>query len=107
MPGLDDILAAIADPLRREIIGTLATGERSVNELAERFPVSRPAVSKHLRVLREAGLVAERSEGRFRYYRLESKPFTALDDWLAPYRRLWPRQLQRLKQHIESPRRKQ
>src|SRR5215211_5357943 len=82
-------LGALADPTRRELVGLLALGELAAGELAERFPVSRPAISRHLRVLREAGLVNVRTEGRRRLYVLNPQPLAELDDWLEQYRDLW------------------
>ena len=67
-------LAALADPIRREVVDLLAGGELAAGELADRFPVSRPAISRHLRVLREAGLVQVRTEGRHRFYTLDPRP---------------------------------
>jgi DNA-binding transcriptional ArsR family regulator len=83
-----DALAALADPVRRELVSLLARGELAAGELADRFPVSRPAVSRHLRVLREAGLVTARADGKRRLYALDPRPLRELDDWLEPYRDL-------------------
>src|SRR3954452_22542974 len=82
-------LAALADPTRRELVSLLARGELAAGELAERFAVSRPAISRHLRVLREAGLVRVRTDGRRRLYALDPRPLADLDDWLEQYRDLW------------------
>jgi DNA-binding transcriptional ArsR family regulator len=82
-------LAALADPTRRELVTLLARGELAAGELAECFPVSRPAISRHLRVLREAGLVTVRTDGRRRLYALDPRPLAELDDWLEQYRDLW------------------
>jgi DNA-binding transcriptional ArsR family regulator len=79
-----DALAALADATRREIVALLAGGERAAGELADRFPVSRPAISRHLRVLREAGLVRARTEGKRRLYRLDPAPLRDLDAWREP-----------------------
>jgi DNA-binding transcriptional ArsR family regulator len=98
-------LAALADPTRRELVTLLARGERSAGELAERFPVSRPAISRHLRVLREAGLVRVRSEGRHRLYALDPGPLRELDDWLEQYRDLWAQRLDALDTEIARGRR--
>ena len=100
-----EALAALADPVRRELVALLARGEVAAGELAERFPVSRPAVSRHLRVLREAGLVTARSEGRRRLYALDPRPLRELDDWLEPYRDLWARRLDALDTEIARGRR--
>lgn len=81
-------LAALADPVRREIVELLAAGEVGAGEIAERFPVSRPAISRHLRVLREAGLVTSEVRAQRRVYRLERAPLAALDAWLDRFRPL-------------------
>jgi DNA-binding transcriptional ArsR family regulator len=100
-----DALAALADPIRRELLAVLAGGERSAGELAGRFPVSRPAISRHLRVLREAGLVTSRSEGKRRLYALDPGPLRELDDWLEPYRQFWAQRLDALDTEIARGRR--
>ena len=82
------VLAALADPVRREIVELLATGERGAGEIAERFPVTRPAISRHLRVLREAGLVASEVRAQRRVYRLERARLAELDAWLDRFRPL-------------------
>jgi DNA-binding transcriptional ArsR family regulator len=79
----------LAEPQRRIILDLLRDGERSVGELVERMDLSQPAVSKHLRVLREAGLVTVRVAAQRRCYRLRAEPLAEVDAWLAPYRRLW------------------
>jgi len=84
-----EALAALADPTRRELVALLAAGELAAGDLARRFPVSRPAISRHLRVLREAGLVSARADGKRRLYALDPRPLRELDEWLAPYRDLW------------------
>ena len=100
-----EALQALADPTRREILAVLAGGERAAGELADRFPVSRPAVSRHLRVLREAGLVRSRIQGRRRLYALDPRPLRELDEWLEPYRDLWARRLDALDTEIARGRR--
>ena len=100
-----EALAALADPVRRELVALLARGELPAGELAGRFPVSRPAISRHLRVLREAGLVTARTQGRRRLYALETRPLRELDDWLEPYRDLWARRLDALDTEIARGRR--
>jgi DNA-binding transcriptional ArsR family regulator len=100
-----ETLAALADPTRREIIALLAAGERGAGQVAERFPVSRPAISRHLRVLREAGLVRVRVEGQRRVYALDPRPLSELDAWLAPYRQLWAQRLDALDTEIARGRR--
>lgn len=100
-----EALAALADPTRRAIVELLADGEVAAGELAAHFPVSRPAVSRHLRVLREAGLVGVRVQGQRRLYALDPRPLSELDAWLAPYRRLWGRRLDALDTEIARGRR--
>jgi DNA-binding transcriptional ArsR family regulator len=100
-----DPLAALADPTRRELLHLLAGGEQAAGELADRFPVSRPAISRHLRVLREAGLVRARTAGKRRLYTLDPRPLRELDDWLAPYRTLWAQRLDALDTEIARGRR--
>ena len=100
-----DALAALADPIRRELLAVLAGGERSAGELAGRFPVSRPAISRHLRVLREAGLVRARTDGKRRLYALDPRPLRELDDWLEPYRQFWAQRLDALDTEIARGRR--
>ena len=82
------VLTALADPVRREIVELLATGEMGAGEIAERFPVTRPAISRHLRVLREAGLVTSEVRAQRRVYRLERAPLAELDAWLDRFRPL-------------------
>jgi DNA-binding transcriptional ArsR family regulator len=98
-------LGALADPTRREIVRLLADEELSAGQLADRFPVSRPAISRHLRVLRECGLVRVRPEGQRRVYALDTGPLAELDAWLAPYRRLWAQRLDALDTEIARGRR--
>ena len=98
-------LGALADPTRREIVALLAHRELPAGDLADRFPVSRPAISRHLRVLREAGLVRDRVEGRHRLYSLDPRPLRELDDWLEPYRDLWASRLDALDTEIARGRR--
>jgi DNA-binding transcriptional ArsR family regulator len=98
-------LQAIGDPTRRELLTLLAGGEQTAGELAARFAVSRPAISRHLRVLRESGLVRVRADGRERRYVLEPGPLREIDEWLAPYRELWARRLDALDTEIARGRR--
>jgi DNA-binding transcriptional ArsR family regulator len=93
--------AALAEPTRRDILDLLRDGERPVGELVQRLRVSQPAVSKHLRVLREAGLVEVRPVAQRRLYRIRPEPLAAMDEWLAPYRRLWTQSLDKLEHHLE------
>jgi DNA-binding transcriptional ArsR family regulator len=94
--------AALAEPHRREILDLLRDGERSVNDLVERLRISQPGVSKHLRVLRRAGLVDVRPEGRIRWYGLRAQPLAEVDAWLAPYRAYWSQRLDALERHLEE-----
>jgi DNA-binding transcriptional ArsR family regulator len=89
-------LEALADPTRRTIVELLAAGELSAGEIAAEFETSRPGVSRHLRVLRESGLVRAREEGRLRLYSLEPGPLEELDEWLARYRSFWTNRLDAL-----------
>ena len=82
-----DAFNAVAEPRRRQILDLLAGGERSVGDLVERLGLSQPLVSKHLRVLREVGLVQVRDEGRQRLYRLDAGPLRSIADWLGPFER--------------------
>ena len=92
----------LAEPSRRRILDMLRDEERSVGELVERLDLSQPAVSKHLRVLREAGLVTVRVDAQRRCYKLRLEPLRELDDWLAPYRRMWSDHLDKLEQHLDT-----
>lgn len=94
--------AVLAEPTRRTILDLLREGERPVGELVDRLHLSQPAVSKHLRVLREAGLVDVRGDAQRRLYRLRPEPLVEVDAWLAPYRRLWTRSLDALDKHLEE-----
>ena len=100
-----EALQALADPTRRELVALLARGERTAGELAAPFRVSRPAISRHLRVLRESGLVRVRADGRERRYSLDPRPLREIDDWLEPYRDLWARRLDALDTEIARGRR--
>jgi DNA-binding transcriptional ArsR family regulator len=100
-----DVVTALADPTRRRILELLVDGEASAGELAGHFPVSRPAVSRHLRVLREAGLVTARVDGQRRVYAVDAAPLAELDAWLEPYRRLWAQRLDALDTEIRRGRR--
>jgi DNA-binding transcriptional ArsR family regulator len=96
------VFRALADPSRRKILDRLVIGDASVNQLAEGFSTSRPAVSRHLRVLREVTLVVERREGRRRIYSLNPQPMSQADAWLSKYRGFWAARLQALKAVVES-----
>ncbi len=99
-----DVFRAVADPTRRAILSMLRTGEMPVHSIAERFQVSRPAISKHLRVLREAELVRETRHNTSRLYRLNTEPLKQMDAWLDEYRSMWTGKLARLKRHLEEER---
>jgi DNA-binding transcriptional ArsR family regulator len=92
----------LAEPNRRRILDLLRAEERPVSELVGELSVSQPAVSKHLRVLREAGLVTVRPEAQRRVYRVAPEPLKELDEWLAPYRQLWSERLDRLEEHLDA-----
>jgi DNA-binding transcriptional ArsR family regulator len=92
----------LAEAHRRSILDLLRDSERSVGELVDVLGVSQPAVSKHLRVLREAGLVTARPDAQRRLYQLRPEPLRAIDEWLAPYRRLWSASLDALEQHLDA-----
>jgi DNA-binding transcriptional ArsR family regulator len=94
--------AVLAEPTRRDILDLLRDGERPVGELVRDLRMSQPAVSKHLRVLRDAGLVEVRADAQRRLYRLSPAPLAEIDEWLAPYRSLWGRSLDRLGDHLEE-----
>lgn len=98
-------LAALAEPTRRRIVELLAGGDRSAGELAAEFATSRPGVSRHLRVLRQHGLVRVREDGRRRLYSLEPAPLAELDSWLEQYRAFWQNRLDALETEIQRGRR--
>jgi DNA-binding transcriptional ArsR family regulator len=94
--------AALAEPHRRQILDLLRERERSVNDLVARLKISQPGVSKHLKVLRESGLVEVRPQGRQRWYGLRTAPLAEVDVWLEPYRRYWSGRLDALERHLEE-----
>jgi DNA-binding transcriptional ArsR family regulator len=96
------VFRAIADPTRREILNLLRRRRASVGEIAGHFRVSRPAISKHIRLLRRAGLVQSESQGTARICRLNPAPLRAVDDWLRDYQELWRESLQNLKRLAEE-----
>ena len=98
-----DVFRAIADPTRRAILDRLRSGPTPVNELASDFEQSRPAISKHLRVLRESHLVTEQKMGRERLYALDPRPLAGAAAWLEGYRAFWQRNLNSLKRYLEEP----
>jgi DNA-binding transcriptional ArsR family regulator len=97
----DDALAALADPTRQRILDRLAHERLHVDELAAHFPISRPAISKHLRQLKEAGLVDELRDGRRTYYRVNLERLREVEQWLVAQRRSWQAGLARLKRMVE------
>jgi|SRR5579872_2310549 len=100
----DVVFRALADPTRREILRLLRGGQRTVGDIASNFPTSRPAISKHLRLLRSAGLVVTREHGTARLCGLNAKPLRAVEAWLHDYEAFWRDSLQSLKRHIEENR---
>src|SRR3954469_9522648 len=99
---MDAVLHAMADPSRRVVLEVLRDGPATAGDLADRLPIARPGVSRHLRVLREAGLVEVRHEAQFRVYSLRAEPLAEIDDWLGRYRALWEQRLDAL--HTEVAR---
>jgi DNA-binding transcriptional ArsR family regulator len=96
-------IEVLAEPSRRQILDALRGGEQPVHALVEHLELSQPAVSKHLRVLRDAGLVTVRPDGQRRLYRLRTEPLIELDEWLEPYRQLWRGSLDKLEEHLAKP----
>jgi DNA-binding transcriptional ArsR family regulator len=92
----------LAEPNRRRILELLQPGELPVGELVTRLDLSQPAVSKHLRILREAGLVEVRGDAQRRLYSVRPEPLQAVDEWLTPYRRMWAVRLDRLERHLNE-----
>jgi DNA-binding transcriptional ArsR family regulator len=99
---MDAVLHALADGSRRTVLEALREGEATVSELAALLPIARPGVSRHLRVLREAGLVELRQQAQWRVYRLRPEPLAEVDEWLGRYRSLWEQRLDAL--HTEVAR---
>jgi DNA-binding transcriptional ArsR family regulator len=97
-----DVFLAVSDPTRRAILDRLRRGSAPVNELVSGFRVSRPAISRHLRVLRSARLVREKREGRQRIYQLEPKRIQEVASWAQEYRRFWQHNITSLKRHLEQ-----
>lgn len=92
----------LAQPIRRAMLDRLRTGEHLVGDLAASLRITQPLTSKHLRLLREAGLVSVRIDGPRRWYRLRAEPLAEVDDWLAPYRWMWESHLDRLGTHLDA-----
>ena len=99
---LSTTFAALADPTRRAILARLLLGESSVGELAEPFAMSMPAVSKHLRVLERAGLIAQRRDAQWRRCRIEADPLKEVSDWTERYRQVWEERLDRLDEYVQQ-----
>jgi DNA-binding transcriptional ArsR family regulator len=98
---MDSVFTIIAEPNRRAILGLLASSERSVGEIEHRLRMPQPSVSKHLRVLRKAGFVESRVDAQRRVYRIRHEPLVAVDEWLAPFRRLWSAHVDALERHLD------
>jgi DNA-binding transcriptional ArsR family regulator len=98
------VFRAIADPTRREILGLLRSGRFTVGEIAGNFRTSRPAISKHLRVLRSAGLVVSHRDGTARICRLNARPLRTIDEWLQGYQAFWGETMRYLKEYVEEKR---
>ncbi|WP_457109093.1 ArsR/SmtB family transcription factor [Marmoricola sp. URHA0025 HA25] len=103
---MDAVLHALADESRRTMLAVLRDHPATVSELAEQLPISRPGVSRHLRVLREAGLVEVEREAQWRIYRLRSEPIAELDAWLGDYRALWEQRMDALHTEVARGRRR-
>ncbi len=99
---MNNSFAVIAEPARRQILDLLLGGEQPVGELVTRLAMSQPAVSRHLRVLRDAGFVRSRTDAQRRLYRISAAPLAELDEWLQPYRRLWAGALDQLAAHLDA-----
>ena len=97
-----DAFEAIAEPNRRRILDLLRAGERPAGDMVQALSISQPGVSKHLRLLREAGLVSARADAQRRLYRPEPEPLRALDQWLQPYRDFWADKLDALERHLDQ-----
>src|ERR1700757_2460565 len=93
---------ALSDPTRRAVLDLLRRGSQPAGQIADAFPVSRPAISKHLRLLRRAHLVREHREGRHRVYQLNPEPLRAVDNWIEQYRQFWTASLNNLKSFVEA-----
>jgi DNA-binding transcriptional ArsR family regulator len=96
------VFDVVAEPNRRRILDLLRSSERPVGELVGQLDLSQPAVSKHLRILRDAGLVEARVDAQRRLYRVRPEPLRAIDEWLQPYRGLWAARLDDLERHLDS-----
>jgi DNA-binding transcriptional ArsR family regulator len=99
---MESTFEVLAEPTRRRILDLLRERELPVGEVVEHLSLSQPGVSKHLRVLREAGLVTVRQDAQRRFYGLRAEPLVEMDAWLAPYRRFWTDRLDALERHLEK-----
>ena len=99
---VESVFEIIAEPNRRAILSLLVASEQSVGEIERQLGMSQPTVSKHLRVLREAGLVEVRQDAQRRLYRVRAEPLAEIEEWLAPYRRLWAGTLDALERHLDA-----
>lgn len=97
-----DTFTALAEPTRRSLLQQLGDGPKTVGELTEAVGLSQPAVSKHLRVLKDADLVRVRPDGQHRWYDVNPEPLQEIGEWLEPFRKLWASRLDRLEQHLDS-----
>jgi DNA-binding transcriptional ArsR family regulator len=98
---MESTFGIIAEPNRRAILSLLATADRSVGEIEQQLRMPQPSVSKHLRVLRDAGFVESRVDAQRRVYRLRPEPLKDVDAWLAPFRRLWSHHVDKLERHLD------
>ena len=105
-PTTSDVFNAIAEPQRREILSLLAQGERSVNEIVEALGLKQPQVSKHLRVLREVGLVSVREVAQQRFYQINSTGLKPVHDWVKPFEQLWNERFDRLAEYLNESQKK-
>ena len=99
---MESTFAIIAEPSRRAILSLLASSERSVGDIEEKLNLSQPSVSKHLRVLREAGFVESRVDAQRRLYRIKPEPLMEIDAWLTPFRRFWSGHIDALERHLDQ-----
>jgi DNA-binding transcriptional ArsR family regulator len=99
---LSEVFSALADPTRRAILARLSEGEATVNQLAEPFPISLQAISKHLKVLERAGLITRGKEAQWRPCRLDAEPLREVADWIADYRRFWEQRYERLDEYLQQ-----
>ncbi|WP_087015337.1 helix-turn-helix transcriptional regulator [Leucobacter sp. 7(1)] len=102
MPNPNDVFSAVGNPHRRRILDLLLTQPLSVGSLASSFEMSRPSVSEHLKVLKDAGLVSEERQGRERIYRVDPRTLRPVADWLSPYESFWRESLKDLREHLDT-----